>query len=183
MERQQKILEEEWDYKKKAYDDSLNSGGTGGSGGSGGTGGNGGSEGGNNTSEIPSYVTKKLDELESNTAVESYLENLEASGVISHDQALQLMSQHMDTNESYVENDDGTSSISYKNMAKSTNGWEVVNDGGTNWFWGVDNNAIVKAPNGEKIRLDNLVDKLVSEGMSKSDAKAAVKKLQKNLGI
>ena len=191
-ERELQMAEEEWGYKKKAYEDGLNSGGTGGSGGSGsGTGGSGGSGGndnpggggGNNISTIPSYVTDKLKELESNTAVEAYLENLEASGAIGHEQALQLMSLYMDNNEKYISKDDGTKSISYKDMVGSTNGWKVENDGDTNWFWGVDNNAIVRSPNGEQIRLDDLVDKLVSEGMSKSDAKAAVKKLQKNLGI
>ena len=91
----------------------------------------------------------------------------------------------MDDNEKYIANEDGAYSDtpSYSDMVNSTNGWEVVNNGGINWFWGIDNNAVIKAPNGEQIRLDSLVDKLVSEGMSKKDAKAAIKNLQKNLQI
>ena len=128
-------------------------------------------------------IRVKLDEIKSNAAADAYLENLEASGLIDHETALKLMGEHTDVNEVYKDNDDGSLSISYSQMVTSTNGWKVVDDGGTNWLWGVDNNAIVEAPNGEKIRLDNLVDKLVSEGMKKSDAKSYVKKLQKNLDI
>ena len=67
-------------------------------------------------------------------------------------------------------------------MVKSTNGWSVDNDGGWN-LWGVDRDAIVISPNGEKIRLDQLKDKLKAEGMTDSEASSAIKKLQQNLGI
>ena len=126
-----------------------------------------------------SGIRTKLDGMKSNAAAEAYLEQQEASGVIDHETALKLMSEYMDVNEAY----DDKGNISYSSMVKSTSGWSVADDGGVNWFWGVDNNARVEAPNGEIIRLDNLVDKLVSEGMEKSDAKSYVKKLQKNLGI
>ena len=133
--------------------------------------------------ELPSGVRKKLENATSNTEVESILESAEASGLISHEAALKAMSEFMDYNEKYIEHEDGTRTISFKDMVNSTKGWEVVDDGGANWFWGVDNNARVKAPNGETYRLDALVDILVSEGVNKSDAKSFVKKLQKNLGI
>ena len=133
--------------------------------------------------EVSDAIRSKLEGFKSNSAVEKYLENLEASGAIDHETALQLMSEYMDHNEVYKENEDGSKSVSYSDMVKSTSGWNVVDDGGLNWWWGVDGNAIVEAPNGERIRLDNLVDKLVEEGMSKKDAKSYVKKLQKNLGI
>ena len=181
----------QWDEAARQYalaqrSSATGSGGSGGSSGSGGNAGNTGSQGNDlteTTSGVSDSIRKKLDGMSSNTDVETYLENLEASGAISHDQALQLMSEYMDSNEVYVDNEDGTKSASYKSMAGSSKGWSVVDDGGTNWWWGVDGNAIVKSPNGEQIRLDNLVDKLVGEGMSKSDAKDLVKKLQKNLGI
>lgn len=144
---------------------------------------NNGTTGSNGATGVSDSIKNKLASLKSNSAIETYLESLEASGVINHETALQLMSEYMDVNESYTTNDDGSKSASYSNMVKSTSGWEVVDKGGINWFWGVDNDAIVEAPNGERIRLDNLVDKLVSEGMSKSDAKSYVKKLQKNLDI
>lgn len=137
--------------------------------------------GGNNTGANVdlSGIRAKLDGMKSNAAAEAYLEQQEASGVIDHETALKLMSEYMDVNEAYDDN----GNISYSSMVKSTSGWSVADDGGVNWLWGVDNNARVEAPNGEIIRLDNLVDKLVAEGMKKSDAKSYVKKLQKNLGI
>lgn len=139
--------------------------------------------GGNKTSGVSDSIRTKLDGLRSNSAVESYLESLESSGAIDHETALQLMSEYMDDNEVYTENEDGSKTASYSSMIKSTNGWKVISTGGVNWFWGVDEDAIVEAPDGERIRLDNLIDKLVAEGMSKSDAKSYVKALQKNLDI
>lgn len=139
--------------------------------------------GSNKSSKITSAIENKAASFESNDALANWAYGLADAGTITEDDADQLISTYMDQNEKYVDKEDGSKSISFSEMAKSTNGWSVVDNGGTNWFWGVDNNAIVKAPNGEQIRLDNLVDKLVSEGMSKSDAKSYVKKLQKNLNI
>ena len=133
--------------------------------------------------KIPDSVYTRAASFTSNTALADYLDVLEASDAIDVAQADALYAQYADYNEKYTQNDDGSPTISYRDMVGSTSGWEVDNDGGTNWLWGVDNNAIVIAPNGEKVRLDNLVDTLVAEGMSKSEAKTAVKKLQKNLGI
>lgn len=135
------------------------------------------------TSGITDDMRQKLGSFKSNTQVESYLESLEASGVIDHETALQLMSEYMDVNESYKNDEGKYVTKKYSDMVKSTGGWTVKDNGGANWFWGVDNNAILEAPNGQQIRLDNLVDKLVSEGMPKKDAKYYVKQLQKNLGV
>lgn len=139
--------------------------------------------GNKNTSNITSAIESKAETFESNDALASWAYGLADAGTITEDEADVLISTYMDQNEKYADTKDGSKAISYKDMVKSTNGWSVVDNGGTNWFWGVDNNAIVKAPNGEQIRLDNLVDYLTNEGMSKSDAKSYVKKLQKNLGI
>lgn len=171
----------QYEDSKKASSSSSSGGSSGGSSGSGSS--NKGTSGTTKTSGVSDSIRSKLDGIKSNSAAEAYLENLEASGAIDHETALQLMSEYLDVNEVYTDNEDGSKSVSYSGMVKSTNGWKVVDDGGANWFWGVDNNAIVEAPNGERVRLDDLVDKLVSEGMSKSDAKNYVKKLQKNLKI
>lgn len=138
---------------------------------------------GKQTSNITSAMENKAAEFESNDALANWAYGLADAGTITEDEADKLISTYMDHNEKYKDNEDGSKSISYSEMVKSTSGWSVVNDGGVNWLWGVDNNAIVKAPNGEQIRLDNLIDYLVNEGMSKSDAKSYVKKLQKNLNI
>ena len=178
---------EQMDFQKEQYKDSKivsSSGGSSSGGSSGGS--SSGSSGGSSSgglSSVPSYITKKAESFESNTALASWLDGLALSGVLTQSQADQLYAQYADDNEKYVQKDDGSSSISFSDMVKSTSGWSVVDDGGINWFWGVDNNVILKAPNGEQIRLDNLVDKLVSEDMDKSDAKDYVKALQKNLGV
>ena len=134
-------------------------------------------------SNITSSIESKAESFESNDALANWAYGLADAGTITEDEADVIISTYMDQNEKYADNKDGSKTISYSSMVKSTNGWSVVDKGGVNWFWGVDNNAIVKAPNGEQIRLDNLVDYLTNEGMSKSDAKSYVKKLQKNLGI
>ena len=135
------------------------------------------------TSNITSAIENKAATFESNDDLADWAYGLADAGTITEDEADMLISSNMDHNEKYVDDGAGSQKISYGSMVKSTKGWSVINDGGVNGFWGVNNNAIVKAPNGEQIRLDNLVDRLVKEGMSKKDAKSYVKKLQKNLGI
>lgn len=135
------------------------------------------------TSNITADIESKATTFESNDALADWAYGLADAGTITEDEADKLIASNLDQNEKYVDSKDGKKAISFSEMAKSTKGWSVVDNGGINWLWGVDNNAIVKAPNGEQVRLDNLVDKLVSEGMSKSDAKSYVKKLQKNLNI
>ena len=163
------------------------SGGSSGSGNKGNTGNTGNTGGTQTTNDIPDSIHQKASQFEDNESLAEWAYGLEDSGAIAKGQAAQLISQYLDHNEKTVEVDDGnggkTTKASYTNMVQSTKGWSVVNNGGVNWLWGVDNNAIVKAPNGQTVRLDNLVDYLVDEGMSKSDAKSYVKKLQKNLGI
>lgn len=125
------------------------------------------------SSGITDEIKNKVSSITNNTELGNYLDGLVSAGDITESQADSLYAQNVDNNEK----------DKYKEMVKSTSGWKVQDDGGTNWLWGVDNNAIVIAPNGEQVRLDNLVDILEDEGMSRSDAKEAVKKLQKNLGI
>lgn len=48
--------------------------------------------------------------------------------------------------------------------------WTQIDDGGINWFWGVDNNAKVKDEYGNEYRLDELVEKLIEQGMTKKEA-------------
>ena len=177
-----------FDFNKQQYEDSkkASSGGSysSGSSGSGGTGGSGGSIGGStSTADIPSEFKTKAASFKNNTALENYIDSLEGSGAITPSQADVLYAMYKDDNEKYIDNKDGSQSISYKEMAKNTSGWKVVKNGGINWFGGVDNNAIVEAPNGEPMRLDRLVDMLEAEGMKRNEAKALVEKLQGNLDI
>lgn len=168
----------EWERDESRYQNSLESyTSSGGSSGGSGSGGSGSGTGGN-TSGVTDTIRNKAASFESNTALANYLDGLVASGAITEAESDALYAENVDDNEKY--DDKGT--ISYKGMVGNTAGWSVVDDGGWN-LWGVDNNARVKAPNGETIRLDQLKNKLKSEGMTDSEATNAIKKLQQNLGI
>ena len=134
------------------------------------------------SAQIPDNILKKAESFESNDALADWAYGLADAGTITEEQADQLIATYIDSNEKYVDNDDGSKSLSYQDMAKSSKGWTVVDDGGAN-LWGVDNDAKVKTPNGETITLKNLKKKLVSEGMKDSEATKLIKKLQQNLGI
>ena len=140
---------------------------------------------GGNNSGIPSSIEKKASEFTSNTALASYLDGLVGNG-LTQEQADQLYAQYVDHNEKYVEKEDKdgnkSKSISYKEMANSTKGWTVVDNGGGN-LWGIDADAIVKAPNGEQMSLKALKKMLIAEGMTSSQATNRIKALQQGLGI
>lgn len=127
-------------------------------------------------------IRDRVSTMKSNTMIESYLETLESGGVIDHETALQLMSEYMDTNESTKNAEGKYEAKSYSEMVKSTQGWTVIDDGGGNLL-GIDRNAILEAPNGEQITMQNLRVKLIDGGMKRSDATYYIKQLTKNLGI
>lgn len=112
---------------------------------------------------VPSAIAEKAASFKSNDALDDYLTKQRDAGKITQEQAEALYAEHE------------ISSLSKRD-------WTLADDGGVNWFWGVDNNAVVKDQYGNSYRLDKLVNALVAEGMSKSEAKAYVKKLQKSLG-
>ena len=176
--RQVTLQEKSYEDSKKAASTSSSSS----SSSSKGTSGNGTNSAG--TSGITAGIKNKAASFESNTALANYLDGLVASGTISEADSDALYAEYVDDNEKYVDNEDGSKTISYKSMLDSTSGWSVIDDGGVNWFGiGIDADAIVKAPNGEQIRLDNLREKLKSEGMTTSEANNLIKSLMKNLGI
>lgn len=134
------------------------------------------------TSGVTDAIRQRASGFTSNTALADYIDGLISAETITEADGDALYAEYMDKNEKYVDTKDGGKKISYKDMIGSTNGWSVEYDGGWN-LWSVDDDAIVIAPNGEKIRLDQLENKLKSEGMTDSQAENAVKKLQQNLGI
>lgn len=169
-ERELAMEEEAWALEKAAYGDVFGTGGgsSSGSGGSsaGGSGSGSGSGGGNTTkvnNSVPSAISEKAATFKSNDALNDYLTRQRDLGYIDDDQMGQL----------YLENE--IPSLSKRD-------WTLTDDGGVNWLWGVDNNAVVKDQYGNSYKLDKLVKALVAEGMSQSEAKAYVKKLQKSLG-
>ena len=61
--------------------------------------------------------------------------------------------------------------------------FEMVNDGGTNWFWGIDRNGKVRdVETGTEYTLAELL-KEFKKTMTNKEAKAKVKEIQKELGI
>ena len=138
---------------------------------SGGTSGNPGN-GGNNTNNnisaggVSDSVKEKASSFNNNDDLADYLDGLTKNGVITESQADALYAENRTPDKAPL----------------SKRSWSLVSGGGINWFGGIDNNATVKDQYGNTYRLDKLVDALVAEGMSKSDAKDYVKKLQKQLG-
>lgn len=97
------------------------------------------------------------------------------------------------------QNRDGSTTVIDKSNPKGTNAssgnsgsgrkgkisersWKLVDDGGINWFWGVDGNAQYRDQYNMIVTGDKLVELLQKEGMSKADAKEYVKALQKAAG-
>ena len=165
-ERELQMAEEAWAYEKAAMGDiGLVSGGGSSSGGT--TSGSNGGSGGNSTvitgGKVPSAIAEKAATYKSNDALDDYLTKQRDAGKITPEQAEAL----------YAE---------YEIPSLSKRDWTLTDDGGVNWLGGVDNNAVVKDQYGNSYRLDKLVKALVAEGMSQSEAKAYVKKLQKSLG-
>ena len=120
----------------------------------------------NITDGISKNVLNKAANYTNNTDLANYLDGLVDSGVITEQQADAL----------YAENKQADQA------ALNKRSWTLVDDGGINWFGGVDNNATVKDQYGNTYRLDKLVDALVAEGMTKKDAKTYVKNLQAQVG-
>lgn len=119
-----------------------------------------------NLDSVSNNIKNKAAGFTNNTDLANYLDGITASGSITEKQADALYAEYKQPDQA----------------ALSKRSWTLVDDGGVNWFWGIDNNATVKDQYGNKYTLDKLVDALVSEGMSKSEAKAYVKKLQAQLG-
>ena len=124
------------------------------------------SSGGTTSGTDLSGIKSRASGYTNNDDLANYLDGLASSGVISESQAYALYAEYKQADK----------------VGLSKRSWTLVDDGGVNWLWGVDNNAKVKDQYGNTYRLDKLIDALVAEGMSKSDAKTYVKNLQKSLG-
>ena len=118
------------------------------------------------SSGIPDTIKKKASGYSNNADLANYLDGLTAGGVITESQADSLYAEYKQP----------------EKAALTDRSWTLEDDGGINWFGGIDNNAKVKDQYGNTYRMDKLVDALVAEGLSKSEAKAYVKKLQASLG-
>ena len=130
------------------------------SGSSGGSGGSGGSDGGDDP------IVSKLNTLNTNDERDSYLQQLIAHGTIGEEEAL-----------SYLKNN-----LVPEQVALNKRTWTLKNDGGINWFGGVDNNAKLTDQYGNTYKASKLIDALVDSGISKKDAKKYVSDTLAKLG-
>ena len=109
----------------------------------------------------------KMAEFTDNDALDAYIARLVEDGVITDQTQADAL---------YEKYENATLKLNERS-------WTKVDGGGVNWFGGVDNNAKVKDQDGNEYSLNDLVDALVAEGMSKKDAKTYVKNLQTKLGM
>ena len=93
----------------------------------------------------------------------NYVAGLVNSGKITEDQAMALLDEY------------GVTELTDRS-------WEMVDDGGVNWLWGVDNDAVVRDENGKEYSLKEL-EKELKKTMTNKEAKNYIKELQDQLGI
>jgi hypothetical protein len=115
---------------------------------------------------IPSGIKTKVSKFKNNGDIESYLDSQVANGTLTEEQADYLYSTYRIEEQAPLSERD----------------WSLVDNGGTNWFGGIDGNGVVKDQYGTEYKIDDLYDEL-KKTMSKDDAKKYVKDLQKTLGI
>ena len=111
----------------------------------------------------------------------SFVQELVGNNYISKSEYLSLV-QYIRNTKTSSNPSQSSPKAQYKTVIGNSKGWSMEDDGGANLF-GIDENAKVKAPDGTIWSLDELKEQLIKEGMSKSDAKKAIKKLQQDIGI
>lgn len=116
--------------------------------------------------DVSSTIIAKVQGMSSNIDKANYLDGLVTSGTITENEADALFAEYMEP----------------EKVSISERDWMLDDDGGINGWGGIDNDAVVKDQYGNEYRLDKLVNALVSEGMSKDEARAYVLKLQAQLG-
>lgn len=111
--------------------------------------------------EIPDYILEKAATFTYDDELANYLNGLESAGAITSTQADSLYENYRS----------GTTSLAGRT-------WNVTYDGGINGGWGLNNNAKLSDGNVTYTAKD-LMDALMAEGMSESDAIA----FMKNYGV
>ena len=112
---------------------------------------------------VPDDIVNKVKNYTTKQGQADYVAKQINSGKLTKDQAMDLLDQY------------GVSELTDRS-------WEVVDDGGVNWLWGVDNDAVVRDENGNKYTLKQL-QKELEKTMTSKEAKAYIKDLQKRLKI
>lgn len=116
-----------------------------------------------NKQNIPPKVIDNVQNYTTKEGQADYLAKQVNAGNITQEQAYQILDEH------------GIVPLTERS-------WEVVDDGGINWLWGVDNNAVVRDENGDEYTLKELKKEL-EKTMTSKKANDYIKNLQKQLGI
>lgn len=154
-DEQSALTKEQWEWQKAQAEKSASSGG----GGSSSSGSSGSGSGSGTELKVSNDIKETASSFSTNSALENYLDGLVADGTITESEADAL----------YEENMKGVADLKDRQ-------WTQVDDGGWNWWGGVDGDAVVQDQYGNKYSLEDLVDALVKEGMTKKEAKEFVKK-------
>ena len=115
------------------------------------------------TAGVSDTIKNKVANYTTKTGQANYVASLVNSGKITQDQAMALLDEY------------GVTELTDRS-------WEMVDDGGVNWLWGVDKNAVVRDENGKQYSLKEL-QKELEKTMTSKKAKAYIKELQDRLGI
>lgn len=116
-------------------------------------------------SDIPDWVWTETEGFTSAKERQDYLNGITGT-IITPEEATGIYARYVHTQD-----------------APSKRRWEKEDDGGTNWFGGLDRNGKVKDQYGNVYTTVELVDLFVEEGMTRADAKKKVKQIQKDLEI
>ena len=126
--------------------------------------------------DLPSYdtIVPMLESFESEEDMGDYLADMVNKGLISEAVATEYLKRFDDPYEVY----DSGGRIDYASMVKNPGGWTLIDDGGTNFFGGLNRNMRIKSPNGQVFTVAQLYRLLKKNGMDDKEAKDHLIKLQ-----
>lgn len=129
--------------------------------------------------DLPSYdtIVPMLESFESEEDMGDYLADMVNKGFISEAVATEYLKRFDDPYEEY----DAEGRIDYASMVKNPGGWTMTNDGGTNFFGGLNRNMRIKSPNGQEFTVAQLYRLLKKNGMDAKEAETYLVKLQNYL--
>ena len=122
-------------------------------------------------------IVPMLESFESEEDMGDYLADMVNKGLISEAVATEYLKRFDDPYEEY----DAGGRIDYAAMVKNPGGWTLTDDGGTNFFGGLNRNMRIKSPNGQEFTVAQLYRLLKKNGMDEQEAKDHLVKLQNYL--
>lgn len=129
--------------------------------------------------DLPGYdtIVPMLESFESEEDMGDYLADMVNKGLISEAVATEYLKRFDDPYEEY----DANGRIDYASMVRNPGGWTMTDDGGTNFFGGLNRNMKIKSPNGQEFTVAQLYRLLKKNGMDAKEAETYLVKLQNYL--